>query len=72
MPFLQRYVALEGGLNLKLKIVLLPLDERPCNAAFASKLFGGPDVTIKTPEFMGWKKEAADPEKMMFPRPPQH
>lgn len=49
---------------MKLKIVLLPLDERPCNAAFASKLFGGPDVTIKTPEFMGWKKEAADPEKI--------
>ena len=42
------------------KIVLLPLDERPCNAHFPEKLLAGSRVRIVVPDCLGDKKEAAD------------
>ncbi|MBR6571103.1 MAG: DUF4127 family protein [Clostridia bacterium] len=38
------------------KIVYLPLDERPCNALFVSKLFDGEQLKIVYPPKMGFKK----------------
>lgn len=46
------------------KILLLPLDERPCNAAFPGKLFSGPNVQIITPDTLGDKKQPADWEQL--------
>ena len=45
---------------MKQKIVLLPLDERPCNAAFPGKLFNGESVRIVVPGQLGDKKKSAD------------
>lgn len=42
------------------KIVLLPLDERPCNAAFPGKLFDGESVHIVTAPCLGDKKVPAE------------
>ena len=42
------------------KIVLLPLDERPCNALFPQKLLAGSGVRVVTPACLGNKKQAAD------------
>lgn len=42
------------------KIVLLPLDERPCNYQFPFKLFNSKDLSIVRPEKMGFKKTPAD------------
>ena len=41
------------------KIVYLPLDERPCNAAFVPKLFDGGELSIVTPPRLGSKKTPA-------------
>lgn len=45
---------------MKRKIVLLPLDERPCNAAFAQKLFSSEQVQVVVPKCLGEKKKPAD------------
>ena len=45
---------------MKAKIVLLPLDERPCNYLFPGKLFSHDEIEIVTPEKMGEKKTPAD------------
>lgn len=42
------------------KIVLLPLDERPCNASFPLQLFSHDGIRIVTPEKLGSKKTPAD------------
>ena len=41
---------------MKTKIVLLPLDERPCNYLFPQKLFLHDDIDIVLPEKLGDKK----------------
>ena len=41
------------------KIVYVPLDERPCNAAFVPKLFDGDPLRIVTLPDMGSKKTPA-------------
>jgi hypothetical protein len=41
------------------KIVLLPLDERPCNFDFPYKLFNSNDIKIIRPDKLGDKKQAA-------------
>lgn len=45
-------------------ILLLPLDERPCNFDFPSKIFDGERYTILRPERLGQKKTPADPEEI--------
>lgn len=40
-------------------IILLPLDERPCNFDFPSKIFNGEKYTIIRPEHLGQKKTPA-------------
>ena len=45
---------------MKAKIVLLPLDERPCNYLFPGKLFSHDEIEIVTPDKMGEKKTSAD------------
>lgn len=42
------------------KIVLLPLDERPCNYQFPYKLFSHKDLQIVRPKKLGEKKKPAD------------
>lgn len=44
---------------MKKKIVLLPLDERPCNYEFPKKLFCHDDLNIVRPEKLGNKKTPA-------------
>ena len=46
------------------KIVLLPLDERPCNYDFAYKLFQSDDLKIVRPKELGDKKTPADIQKV--------
>lgn len=43
-----------------MKILLLPLDERPCNAAFPERLFPADKVQILLPRKLGHKKHPAD------------
>lgn len=43
-----------------MKILLLPLDERPCNAAFPGRLFPADKVQILLPQKLGHKKNPAD------------
>lgn len=43
-----------------MKILLLPLDERPCNASFPGRLFPADKVQILLPQKLGHKKEPAD------------
>ena len=43
-------------------IILLPLDERPCNFDFPSKIFNGEKCTIIRPEHLGQKKTPASYE----------
>ncbi|MBF1018860.1 MAG: DUF4127 family protein [Lachnospiraceae bacterium] len=43
-----------------MKILLLPLDERPCNAAFPERLFPADKVQILLPRKLGHKKKPAD------------
>lgn len=42
------------------KIILLPLDERPCNFDYPSKIFNGEKYAIIRPERLGQKKKPAD------------
>lgn len=46
------------------KIVLLPLDERPCNYDFPYKLFQSDELEIIRPDKLGNKKTPADIEKI--------
>ena len=43
-----------------MKILLLPLDERPCNATFPERLFPADKVQILLPRKLGHKKKPAD------------
>lgn len=45
---------------MKRKIVLLPLDERPCNRKFPVKLFSHDGLCVVVPEELGDKKKPAD------------
>ncbi len=45
---------------MKKKIVLIPLDERPCNSRFVERLFKHEDFDIVSPKVLGNKKEPAD------------
>lgn len=47
---------------MKTKIVLLPLDERPCNLLFPEKLFSHGDIQIVSPQKLGNKKKPASNE----------
>lgn len=49
---------------MKTKIVLLPLDERPCNYEFPNKLFCHDGIEIVRPEKLGNKKTPASFEPM--------
>ncbi|MBE5950379.1 MAG: DUF4127 family protein [Lachnospiraceae bacterium] len=46
------------------KIVLLPLDERPCNYDFVYKLFQSDELKIVRPTQLGSKKDPADFDKI--------
>ncbi len=54
------------GSMKKMKIVYLPLDERPCNYAFAAQIADGTPITLIRPDMeqMGYKKIPADPARM--------
>lgn len=45
-------------------IVLLPLDERPCNFDFPYKLYNSDEIKIIRPKGLGNKKEAANKEEV--------
>lgn len=49
---------------MKKKIVLLPLDERPCNYNFPCRLFAHEDIEIVRPEKLGNKKQPAEVAKV--------
>ncbi len=49
---------------MKKKIVLLPLDERPCNYIFPNRLFAHDDIDIVLPKSLGNKKQPADVGKI--------
>ena len=44
-------------LNRKLKLVLLPLDERPCNRLFPQHLFRHNGIELVVPEALGKVKD---------------
>ncbi len=46
------------------KIVLLPLDERPCNFDFPTRLFDHDGINIVRPEELGHKKRPADTSRL--------
>jgi hypothetical protein len=46
------------------KIVLLPLDERPCNYDFPFKLYQSDEIKIVRPDQLGSKKNPADTEQI--------
>ncbi len=46
------------------KVVLLPLDERPCNTKFPTALFESQQLHVVTPERMGWAKTPADTDEL--------
>ncbi len=45
---------------MKKKIVLLPLDERPCNFLYPGRLFSNEEIELVLPAALGNKKHAAD------------
>lgn len=45
-------------------IILLPLDERPCNFEFPGKIFNGEKYTIMQPDHLGQKKTPASYEEI--------
>lgn len=55
----------KGDRKLKTKIVLLPLDERPCNYEFPMKLFSHDKVEIVRPKKLGNKKTPASFETIV-------
>ena len=40
----------------KSKVVLLPLDERPCNFNFPKMIYAGTDISVVQPDSLGEKK----------------
>lgn len=46
------------------KIVLLPMDERPCNYHFPKQLFADEEIHIVEPQQLGYKKQGADYNKI--------
>ena len=44
--------------GIRAKIVLLSLDERPCNYYFPQKLFSHDDIDIVLPKKLGDKKDS--------------
>lgn len=46
------------------KVVLLPLDERPCNYGFPYALFHGEELSVIRPEKLGNKKISACPQEL--------
>ena len=50
-----------------MKIIYIPLDERPCNYAFASQIAAGTPVELVVPplSMLGWKKNPADPDALL-------
>jgi len=46
------------------RIVLLPLDERPCNFNYPYQLFNSGDIKVIRPEKLGDKKKAANSEEI--------
>lgn len=53
-----------GVVMAKAKVVLLPLDERPCNYNFPSLLFHNSEFQIVKPSVLGDKKQAAKVEEL--------
>ena len=51
--------------KMKKKIVLLPLDERPCNYEFPFKLFNNDTMEIIRPKNLGNKKQSANVEDLI-------
>ena len=52
---------MEKGARVDMKkVVLLPLDERPCNYYFPYKIFNNEDINIIRPEKLGDKKKCAN------------
>lgn len=49
---------------MKKKIVLIPLDERPCNRLFPERLFSKEEFEIVSPKKLGEKKEPANTEEI--------
>ena len=45
---------------MKKKIVLIPLDERPCNRLIPERLFSKEEFEIICPQKLGEKKKPAD------------
>ena len=45
-------------------VLLLPLDERPCNFDFPGKIFDGQGMRLLRPERLGKKKTPADGEEV--------
>lgn len=48
----------------KSKVVLLPLDERPCNFNFPKMIYDGTDISVVQPDSLGEKKKPADVKKI--------
>lgn len=59
-------MSLPGGEWLDMKIVYIPLDERPCNYAFAEQIAQGTPIRMVVPEIgiLGNKKTPADAEAL--------
>ncbi len=53
-----------GECEVNMKIVLLPLDERPCNFEFPVKLFDSEECGIVRPDRLGDKKIPADMDEI--------
>lgn len=56
---------MRGTEDKMIKIVLLPMDERPCNRRYAEELFSHDDIRIVCPGKLGNKKEPADIQEIV-------
>ena len=56
---------MRGTEDKMIKIVLLPMDERPCNRRYAEELFSHDDIRIVCPGQLGNKKEPADIQEIV-------
>lgn len=52
---------------MPMKIIYIPLDERPCNYAFAPQIAAGSPVELVVPplSMLGWKKNPAAPDALL-------
>lgn len=55
---------LQERMDCMRKVLLLPLDERPCNFEFPFKIFDSPEFRVVRPERLGEKKIPADFEEI--------